>query len=247
MLDASPALVDAAPAPATRRRVLVAGAGGALGAAVVEQLLGGAGFAQVAALATQPIAPALRGFVALGADDDAAWSAFGADTALVVFERERGRHGREAALLRPQPPGLVALAQRLRAAGVRVLIVVVPHAAGLLPLALQHGLSTLDEAAVAAAGFDHLVFMRMARGDGGSAPGASPLQRLAHWMLSQLHWMVPQREQPVRVETVARVAAALALQLPDAAPGTRIWPAAWLGHAAQSRDAAAIVARWVAA
>jgi len=64
-------------------------------------------------------------------------------------------------------------------------------------------------------------------------------------MLSQLHWMVPQREQPVRTETVARVAAALALQLPGAEPGTRVWPASALGLAAQSRDAAPLVAMWL--
>jgi hypothetical protein len=65
-------------------------------------------------------------------------------------------------------------------------------------------------------------------------------------MLSQLHWMVPQREQPVRPQTVARVAAALASQLPSSAPGTRVWPAERLGEAAQSPDAGEVVARWLA-
>jgi hypothetical protein len=211
-------------------------------------LLGSGRFAAVAAAITQPVAAAVRGFVGLDVDDVSALHRFGADTALVVFDRARGGTfgaGREAALLRPDPAQLTALAQRLRAAGVRVLVVVVPHAPGLLPQALQQGLATLDEAAVAALGFPHLVFMRMAQAGTGSADGLAAPQRLARWMLSQLHWMVPQREQPVRTETVARVAAALALQLPSAAPGTRVWPAAALALAAHARDAAPLVAQWL--
>ena len=248
--DVTSALAGAAHAAsvaqAPPRRAIVAGAGGALGAAVTEQLLGAAGFAQVAALVTQPVAAALRGFVALDHADDAAWSAFGADTAVVVFDHERGRHGREAALWWPEPGHVAMLARRLHAAGVRVLVVVVPHEAGLLPQALQHGLATLDEAAVAALGFECLVFMRMARSAGGAGALLSAPQRLARWMLSQVHWMVPQREQPVRVQTVARVAAALAWQLTGATPGTRVWPSERFGEAAQSSDASAVVARWLA-
>lgn len=233
-------------APRLSRRAIVAGAGGTLGAAVTEQLLAGVGFEQVGALVTQPVAAAMRGFIALDAADDAAWADFGADAALVVFDRERSARGREAAFLWPSPQQLPALAQRLHAAGVRALVVVVPHAAGLLPQALQQGLATLDEAMVASIGFEHLVFMRMARAGGGDGAAAGALHRLARWMLSQLHWMVPQREQPVRAQTVARVAAALAWQLPEAAPGTRVWPAERLGEAAQSADAAEVVARWLA-
>jgi hypothetical protein len=251
MQDVSAALAGAARPPAAQaiaaRRALVVGAGGALGAAVMEQLLGSARFSQVAAAITQPMAAAVRGFVGVDIDDPQALARHAPDTALVVFERERGvsARGREAALLRPDPAQLPGLAARLHAAGVRVLVVVVPHEAGLLPQSLQQGLATLDEAAVAAIGFPHLAFMRMAQAARGQALRGAP-QRLARWMLSQLHWMVPQREQPVRAATVARVAAALALQLPAAAPGTRVWPAEALGLAAQTTDAAPLVARWLA-
>jgi len=252
MLDVSSALAGAGRPPIARdrapRRALVVGAGGTLGSAVMEQLLGSGRFVQVAAAITQPMGTAMRGFVGLPFDDAQALSSYAADTALVVFDRERGAmgQGREAALLRPDPAQLPAIAQRLHAAGVRVLVVVVPHAAGLLPQALQQGLATLNETAVAALGFEHLVFMRMAQaGFGGDASLAVP-QRIARWMLSQLRWMIPQREQAVRAETVARVAAALALQLPASQPGTRVWPAEALGLAAQTVDAAPIVARWLA-
>lgn len=62
--------------------------------------------------------PTPRGFVGIDIGDA---------QARVVFDRERGAlgRGREAALLRPEPAHLSALAARLHAAGVRVLVVVV--------------------------------------------------------------------------------------------------------------------------
>jgi hypothetical protein len=228
-------------APPAVRRALVVGAGGALGSAVLEQLLGTQRFERVGAWVDQAMRPAVRAFEPVLGD---ALAAFGADSALIVFDRARAAFGREAAFVRPDPAALPALAARLRAAGVQRLVVVVPHQAGLLPMALQQGLASLDETAVAALGFPQLVFMRMAQPGENSAPLGAP-QRLARWMLSQLRWMIPQREQPVRAQTVARVAAALALHLPTAAPGTRVLPAALLWQAAQQRDAAPAVRNWL--
>lgn len=227
-------------------RVLVAGAGGALGAAVMQALLASAGLERVGALAVRPIGAALRGFVAV-TDDDASITRFGARGALVVFDRARQAQGREDAFMRPQPTALPALAARLLAAGARTLVVVVPHAPSLLPMALQLGLASLDEAAVAALGFEHVVFMRMAQSASGEVAALDTPHRLARWMLSQLRWMIPQHEQPVRAETVAAVAAALVRRLPAAAVGTRVLPAALLWQAAQLRDADAVVAAWLAA
>jgi hypothetical protein len=248
MLDVGQALsraARAAPQARAARRALVVGAAGALGSAVLEQLLAARAFGQVAALVEQPIRAALHGFVPVN-DDPASLQHFGADTALVVFDRARRAFGREQAFARPDPLALPALAARLHDAGARTLVVVVPHRPALLPMALQQGLASMDEAAVTALGFAHLVFMRMAQGgDAAGGPPRSAPQRLAHWMLSQLHWMVPQREQAVRVDTVARVAAALASRLPHAAPGTRVLPAALLWQAAQQRDPAALVQTWL--
>jgi hypothetical protein len=231
-------------AVAAPRRALVVGAAGALGAAVLEQLLATRRFERVGALVGQAIQPAVHGFAPVHDDEIAV---FAADTALVVFDRQRSANGREAAFVKPDPQALPALAQQLHGVGVRYLIVVVPHTPSLLPMALQQGLASLDEAAVAALGFEQLVFMRMAQGER-AAEGLDVPRRLARWMLSQLHWMVPQREQPVRAETVARVAAALALQLPQAPQRTRVVPAALLSQAAQQQqDASALVAQWLAA
>jgi hypothetical protein len=245
MLDVKQALTTAYRKPpraiATPRRAIVIGAAGALGAAVLEQLLATQRFERVGALVDQPIQPAVHGFAPLRADELAA---FNADCALIVFDRQRAANGREAAFVKPEPQTLAALAQQLHAIGVRRLIVVVPHTPSLLPMALQQGLASLDEAAVAALGFEQLVFMRMAQNERG-AEGLDAPRRLARWMLSQLHWMIPQREQPVRAQTVAKVAAAIAVLCAQAPPATRVVPAALLWQAAQQQDVSALVTQWL--
>jgi hypothetical protein len=231
-------------APAMRpRRVLVVGGGGVLGSAVLEHLLGSGHFARVGVWTVAPLQPALRRLEPVA---EAQWPAFAADTALVVFDRERHANGRDEAFGRPDPAGLVALARRLRAEGVSTLLVVVPHAAGRLPQALRVGLASLDEGAVASLGFPHLVFMRLAQSGGADGRPMTAPARLARWMLSQLHWMVPQAEQPVRSVTVARVAARLAAVLPEAASGTRVLPPELLWAAAQQPASDAVVDAWLA-
>lgn len=242
------ALKPAARGASTPRRALVLGGAGTLGAAVLEQLLASHYFERVGVLAHASLQPALRGLHVV-ADTDAARCAFAADTALIVFDRERHANGRDAAFVRPLPVELPHRAHQLLQAGVRRMLVVVPHAPALLPQALKVGLASLDEAAVAAMGFSQLVFMRMAQSPGvaADAPRLPPLQRVAAGMLSQLRWMVPSRDQPVRSDTVARVAAALAMALPQAAPGTRVLAPELLWQAAQGQPAADLVATWLAA
>lgn len=248
MLDPQAALAGAAhPAALPRRawrRALVLGGAGALGSAVVEHLLAGHRFERVGVLARLALQPALRGLVPV-VDDETALAAFAADTALIVFDRERRANGRDAAFVRLAPDELLARARQLRAAGVRHLIVVVPHSTAQLPQALKLGLASLDEGAVAALGFEHLVFMRMAQAAASGGAGSLP-HRLAGWMLSQLLWLVPQHEQPVRGVTVARVAAALALALPGSTPATRVLPPDVLWLAAQQAQAGDLIAAWLA-
>ena len=110
------------------------GGGGALGAKVVERLLAQHRFSAVGVWTVQPLRAALRGLQPLGQAD---WLAFGANTALIIFDRARHANGREAAFGAPMPADLPALAAQLHALGVQALVVVVPHAPGLLPQALQ--------------------------------------------------------------------------------------------------------------
>jgi hypothetical protein len=223
--------------------VLVAGAAGALGSAVLEQAL--VAFGRVQVLVDAPMAAAMRGFEALPrAALETGAGLLHADTALVVFDRERGRHGREAGFHQPQPQDLPVLAGLLHDHGVRHLVVVLPHAPALMPAAFKVGLASLDEQAVASLGFEQLVIVRSAR----PAPqrrAASWPQRLADAMLAQLHWMVPQRDQPVRPVKVAAFVVSVARHLPQARRGARVAPPELVWQAAQQRDAGNVVRRWL--
>ncbi len=248
MLDPHIALAAAAsptlPAPAAlRRRVLVAGGGGRLGSAVLESVLAEHRFERVGVLALPPFNSTLRRLHPV-APEASALLAFGADTALLVFDGERHANGREARFVHPRPVDLLPLAQQLLAAGVRRLVVVVPHQPALLPGALRAGLASLDETAVAALGLSHLIFMRMAQA-GGAAAAGSFLQRLALGLLAQLHWMLPQREQPLRAGQVARFVAALALALPAAPTGTRVLSPEGLWDWAQPEGGDAWLNAWL--
>jgi hypothetical protein len=248
---------------APKRRAILVGAGGTLGSAVLEQLLGCSAFDNVAAVVQAPMAPAMRGFqavsraaldlgVELGAGGRAAMGGgLAADTALVVFDRQRQANGRELVFHVPQPAELPALAAALLRNGVTRLLVVLPHAPALLPQALKAGLASLDEQAVAALGFEHVVFVRPAQAGGDvqmATAGRSTdqwLQRVAHAMLSQLHLMVPQRDQPVRAVMVARFVMQVARALPEATAGTRVASPDLVWLAAQAGDSRGLVSAWL--
>ena len=248
-------------APATPRAagprpgVVVAGAAGPLGSEVLERLLSGSGLASLAALVVRPLEVALAGLQAwpvhLAFDDPALDTPprlpAGTDTAVVVFDRQRHHHGREAAFFRPQPARLAALAGWLHAAGVQRLVLVLPHAPALLPAAVRAGLASLDEQAVAALGFDQLLIVRPARLGSDPATGGQPLlARVARGLLAQLHWMVPQREQPLRAAKVGELVAALVRGLPGAPAGTRVLGPEKLWDWAQPGGGAPWLQAWLA-
>lgn len=228
-------------------RALVVGGGGALGSALLGEALVAGRFQRVAAVVTAPLATSVRGFDPLPAAALQAGDARGAEVAFVVFERTRHSNGRDDAFLQPAPQDLLPIATALHAAGVRRLLVVVPHAPALLPHALKSGFASRAEGAVAALGFEHLVFLRAAQAGGADASG-SRLQRFAAWWLSQLALMVPTREQPVRAVKLAALVVQLARLLPAAAPATRVLPPELLWQAAQADADAAddVLAAWLA-
>ena len=88
------ALRPAPSSPGTRRRALVLGGGGTLGAAVLEALLASHRFEAVGVQVASPMRPAMRGLLSV-ADTDAARAAFAPDTALIVYDRERHANGRD--------------------------------------------------------------------------------------------------------------------------------------------------------
>lgn len=225
-------------------RVLVAGGGGPLGSALLEQLLAARTFAPVNVLVTQPTRTALRGLQTLLWNGSDALPAGDDAVGVIVFDRERHANGREVSFYRPEPGQLATLATQWHARGVRHLLVVMPHTMASLPDALKRGLANLDEHAVAALGFEHLVFIRSAQAPAHER-AAHPAQRLAHWMLSQLQLMVPQRDRPVRAQKVAQLAAQIAAQLPHSPPGTRVVPPEMVWQAAQTDDVAGLARAWL--
>lgn len=273
------ALRGGASAPLSARpasaAVVVAGAAGVLGSAVLEQLLAQRRFSPVRVLVAQGFHATVQGLEpevvetleeapeaklnavqhkrpdAASANGDPASAAPRpsrlalADTALVVFDRERHANGRDAAFFRPTPEQLPAMARWLQRRGVRHLIVVLPHQAALLPQALKVGLANLDEQAVAAMGFEHVVIVRSAEPPDERITSRG-LQRVADMVLAQLRFMTPQQQQPVRARKVAALAASLAQQLRGSAPGTRVLPPEVVWHAAQLREPHALVQAWLA-
>lgn len=223
-------------------RALVLGAGGHLGSALLNEALGG-GFARVMAVVDEPVASALRGFVPVDRDALASGT-LDAETAFIVFERERFSRGRDDAFVRPEAHELLAWARQLSAMGTRRLLVLVPHAPAFLPAALKAGFASTDEAAVAALGFEQLVFLRPAQ-DLAADPSLRGLRRFAAWWLSQLRWMVPQQQQAVRRVRIAALAVRLAQLLPLAAPGTRVLAPEVLWRAAQPDAADAVLRGWL--
>jgi hypothetical protein len=201
-----------------RERLLVVGAGGTLGSAVLAEALVPGRFGQVQALVTEALTSIVRGFVPV--PSHALASSELAPNAVLVFERQRHSNGRDDAFLLPEVQQLLPLARTLRQRGVLRLVVVVPHAPALLPQALAHGFASLEEGEVAAVGFSHLVFLRAAQGAG--AVQARGLQRFVAWWLSQLSWMVPQRQQSLRAVALARCVVQLLEVLPQLPAGTRV-------------------------
>jgi hypothetical protein len=229
---------------ATSAPWIIIGAGGALGSALLAEMLARAGQGRVLALVDEKLNSALRSFVPLPRAQLLRADALPAGTALLVFERARHSNGRDDAFVQPQPDEMLPLARQLAACGVARLIVVVPHLPALLPGALRHGFASHDEAALATLGFEQLLILRPAQAL--ALPGEqSGLAAFAQWWLSQLRWMIPQQQQPLRVVRLASLVAELALLLEQAPPGHRIVPAELLWQAGQSQAPAAMLLNWL--
>jgi len=228
-----------------RARLLIGGAGGALGRAVLEHALAGGRYAGVSVLTRAPLQSGLRGLYAL-AHDTAADTPIAAAVEHDHHRLGRDFHGRDAAYHLPEPAELPRLAHRLRDGGARTLVVMEPVAPSLLPQALQHGLATLDEHALVACGFERLLFVRPTQDAAAAVPAGAP-QRLARWMLSQLRYMIPAREQPVRADSVAAFVFEVLRQWPDAPAGTRVAAAPLVWQAAQAPGPEPVVRDWLGA
>lgn len=222
--------------------LLVAGATGALGNAVLRRLLGTQRYGHAHVLAREPISMGMRSvqIVHMGGGISN-WPLLQADTAVVMFDPPRMYYQRERALFTPLLEQLPALASWLKACGVRSLAIALPHAQGRLPEAIKRGLANLDEQAVAALGFDLLLIVRSAQKPAASPKRPAP-QALAHWMLSALQFMVPSSEQPVRP---AKIAEFVDIALQNLPKGSYVAAPELLWQASRG-DTRAVVTQWVA-
>lgn len=222
--------------------LLMAGATGALGNAVLQRLAGSPRHPVMQVLAREAMRPGLRSVKILvqAQEDIAAWPLLPADTGMVLFDPPRLYYGRERALWTPTPAQLPALAAWMRRCGVKTLAIVLPHDQGRLPIALQQGLANLDEQAVAALGFERLLIVRSAVKP--KAPAAEGwLARLMQNVLSALSYMLPASQMPVRP---AKVAELVDLALRDLPLGIHVAPAELVWRCSQA-PIAPIVRAWL--
>jgi hypothetical protein len=145
--------------------LLIAGATGALGNALMQRLVGTHRFAHTQVLSREPIAQGMR-MVSLHvvAGEISAWPrpAQRSEVAVVMFEPPRMYYERERALWTPLLEQLPALAAWLKSCGVQTLVIILPHAQGSLPESLKRGLASLDEHALTNLGFERLIIVRSA-------------------------------------------------------------------------------------
>ncbi|MFC5497171.1 hypothetical protein ACFPOE_06470 [Caenimonas terrae] len=230
-------------AAAGKPALLIAGATGALGNEMLRRLAGSGRHGHVNVLAREPMTEGLRGVACLVVppEVDGGWPAVDAQVGVILFDPPRLFYDRERALWTPRPDQLPALALWMRRCGVTTLAVVLPHAQGRLPDALKRGLASLDEHAVAALGFERVLFVRSAQKPV-PRPAGNLLRQAANLMLSVFHYMVPGSEQPVRATKVSELVAA-ALQI--APPGIHVAGPELVWSAAQG-NLRELVAAWLA-
>lgn len=225
--------------------LLIAGATGVLGNEVLRRLVGSARYGQVQVLAREPVRAGMAR-VALAlcpGDSPLDWPLLHADVAVVMFEPPRMFYERERALWVPTAQQLPALAQWLRRCGVETLVVVMPHAQGRMPAALQQGFASLSEQAVSALGFACVVWLRSAEKPVPAPRPTAWALRVRDLVLSVFSYMVPASQQPLRTVHVAH---AVSLVLQHAPAGvhvlghTQLWQASREGmvHAARGWFAA---------
>lgn len=235
------------PGPRTRAAdpgLLVVGATGRLGAALLDALLARQRFHPVRVAVHAGMSAVPRGLDPWIIDDarhaPEPMSRALPATAVLLFDRGADRLGRDRVFVAPEPEALVTWAERLKAQGVRRLLVLTPLHERILPAGLRRGLAGLDEHALSTLGFEHLLFVRPAV----SAPDTGTVrrglgERVARLMLAQLHWMVPVGQRPLRSRDVADFVVDLLGRLPSWPGGTRVVTAEllwdWLDP--QGRDA----------
>jgi hypothetical protein len=240
MMNLDQALVNMASAPpvvasARAPQVLLAGAGGALGRALMARLAlsSVSSVLHIAGLAAHVSSSArVKAWLVTPGVPTAPWgtSRVVPDVAVIALGLPAVR-ATEQVWWQPKPSELLPFVQHLYLLGTRRLVLVMPHEPGKLPNALKHGLASLDEQAIAALGFDHLLIVRSPQRPADLA-AANWGEKLARLMLSISSYLIPAADQPVRADGFAEFVAELikaswALQIEGAqvVPPETVWQA----------------------
>jgi hypothetical protein len=236
------AALSARESTAHKPRVLIAGGAGALGSAVLERFCGTGAWGTVSVLVQDRLQSTLPFVETIHIDsvDTPDKSPIG----IIIFDQARNYADRERAFWMPAPEQLFEAAKKLQAHGVESLAVVVPHLQASLPQALKLGLANIDEQQVSELHFKRLLFVRPAavRTD---EKHADFLPWLAHWMLKQLSYIVPDNQRPVRaVKLASFVEAALSAWVKSGSMGTRVVSPELLWQAAAAADMQAFALKW---
>lgn len=219
---------------ARQQPALLLGAGGWLGAAMLAQLLVSGGFSPVGAWATRAMGSSHR--AVKGVKLEALGQDWAGGTAFIVLERQGLTGARDAVFGAPKVEDLVRLAQQLHSAGLSRLVVVLPHLPGSLPDALRYGFVDGTEQALSMLGFEQLLLVRSSR-DALAMPEGTPwIERLAAGWWSQLRWMLPGEQKPLRSVALARVVVQAAGLMAESTRSVLILPQELASQAAQARE-----------
>jgi hypothetical protein len=194
------------------RTALVAGNVGKLGQELLNVLLEGPEYAQVAVAVRRPMRTVMPRLLPIPMPAErAAWNPAGVlgrapDDLYLCLEPARVSFWKLAQLyVALTSEEIVAIARRMRAAGTRRLAVVTPLEA-LQQLGLDAVIRNTDEMELVGAGFDRLVILRPSAEEQAAA-AAGVFDSVARGVLRTLgSIMTPRRLQPVRVRSAARAA-----------------------------------------
>jgi hypothetical protein len=234
--------------PPTRKRpvLLIAGAGGVLGREVSRRLIGSMAFEHTVVLTHSPFHATMRGVQGHSVvnNDLKQTPTLDAQVGIMMFEPGNSFYDRENSIWTPDPSQVPALAHWMADCGVRTLVMVLPHQPNRLPLALQHGLASLEEHAIASLAFNTLVILRVADSRPAVAPEGSYGERLAGWLLRNLKYMIPSREMPLRASQLAKVVGQIVQQARQVESGTFVAGQELLSRAVHG-NADAIIKAWL--
>jgi hypothetical protein len=223
--------------------LLIAGGGGALGSAVLARVCGSGLWRKLTVYTQGELQSSLGNLDTLAMDKLA--PDVKADAGIIVFDHARNFHERERMLWMPAPDQLLMAAQLMYAQGVRSLAVVVPYLQASLPQALKIGLMSMDEQALNDVGFARLLIIRPALASQ-KVHTTHALDAIAHWMLSQLRFMIPEQERPVRAIKLATFTeAALHAWLRSGKQGTKVVAPEVLWQAAAASNMSSFVQAWL--